>query len=65
MANTVDAWGIKKPDGTLIPAAAFGEDALFDMIGILAFGASEGVTRGILEAKGYKSVRVKIVEVED
>jgi hypothetical protein len=65
MANTTDAWGIKMPDGTLIPAATFEEDALFDMIGFLTFGVSEGVTRGILEAKGYKLVRVKIVEVED
>jgi hypothetical protein len=65
MTNTTEAWSIKKPDGTLIPAAAFGEDALFDMIGLLTFGASEGVTRGIMEAKGYKSVRVKITEVEN
>jgi hypothetical protein len=65
MTNTIDAWGIKKPDGTLIPAATFEEGALFDMIGLLTFGVSEGVTRGIMEAKGYKSVRVKITEVEN
>lgn len=65
MANTIEAWGIKKPDGTLLPAATFEEGALFDIIGLMAFGHPEGVTRAILEPVGYKSVRVLITEVEE